>query len=521
MKISKLKDKKSWSLILYIGIATVLWQSCMTHAMVKSAKQLDSIQKLADAYSSQYRLSTIGENELNEYISSLQAMRDSLPDSTAAEYEMDSAIISKTLFVKKDNWPDEVTMGVQLYTAEGKILQGFAPPYLDKKTDVYSIWHGLRDTNINDMSVNEDLICNRGEVFVPQQYSVREIRKTREKPKAICYLLDLSGSMGSRSEYLEKAIRKMIISSKEGDLYSIVVFVGETETVLPLTAIKDSALAVFPLADNIKSDLQGGSSVTRALDAAVKEISLAPDGYDKYVAMMTDGMEVEDDYEEARIIESANEQDINVYSFTLRGMNDVSRLKRITERTEGRFYMMFQLKEIKYAFADMYLDKSSYYEITYKPVGCRGQHGVAADISIPVAGENFKLTSSGMYSLEILPPPTANVSVAFLEINFASGSFEIEENSLGTIKDISDELKNKKPKLVQVIGHTDNVGGENENQVLSENRAKAVMEKLIELGVPKNIINHKGAGELDPVAENTTEKGRALNRRTELKIVWQ
>ena len=77
----------------------------------------------------------------------------------------------------------------------------------------------------------------------------------------------------------------------------------------------------------------------------------------------------------------------------------------------------------------------------------------------------------------------------------------------------------KNPKVtVKVEGHTDSTGSKVFNQTLSEKRAKAVSNYLIEKGVEKSRISIKGYGPSKPIATNTTKEGRAKNRRTELKF---
>ncbi|VVN89744.1 OmpA family protein [Pseudomonas fluorescens] len=70
-----------------------------------------------------------------------------------------------------------------------------------------------------------------------------------------------------------------------------------------------------------------------------------------------------------------------------------------------------------------------------------------------------------------------------------------------------------------VTGHTDSVGSDAYNQKLSDRRAHSVVEYLISQGVPRSsFVSVAGAGESQPVADNKTADGRALNRRTEIKI---
>ena len=72
---------------------------------------------------------------------------------------------------------------------------------------------------------------------------------------------------------------------------------------------------------------------------------------------------------------------------------------------------------------------------------------------------------------------------------------------------------------ILISGHTDNVGKPADNLTLSNNRAKAVIAYLQQNGISKTRLIAKGLGETKPIADNNTETGRALNRRTELSIV--
>lgn len=72
---------------------------------------------------------------------------------------------------------------------------------------------------------------------------------------------------------------------------------------------------------------------------------------------------------------------------------------------------------------------------------------------------------------------------------------------------------------LQVYGHTDDVGTDQYNQALSERRAKAVADYLVEAGVPKDIVTTKGFGRSSPRVKATTSEARSRNRRVEIGIV--
>ena len=72
--------------------------------------------------------------------------------------------------------------------------------------------------------------------------------------------------------------------------------------------------------------------------------------------------------------------------------------------------------------------------------------------------------------------------------------------------------------IIEIGGHTDNVGANEYNQTLSENRAKAVYDYLLENGIPTERLSYKGYGETEPISSDETENDRAENRRTEFKI---
>ena len=117
-----------------------------------------------------------------------------------------------------------------------------------------------------------------------------------------------------------------------------------------------------------------------------------------------------------------------------------------------------------------------------------------------------------------LQPIEINASVVLNNIFFDVNKFDLKPESQVELDKLV-QLLNDNPTLkVEISGHTDNVGKPADNLVLSDNRAKAVVNYLISKGIATQRLTFKGYGETVPVADNKTEEGRALNRRTEMKV---
>lgn len=131
-----------------------------------------------------------------------------------------------------------------------------------------------------------------------------------------------------------------------------------------------------------------------------------------------------------------------------------------------------------------------------------------------------KSAPDSVYKKDIpLQPVELNASVVLKNILFASNSAELENISLVELNKLLQLLAENPTLKVQINGHTDNVGKPAENLKLSANRAKAVVDFLVGKGVKLERLTYKGFGETKPIADNKTEEGRALNRRTEFVVV--
>ncbi len=105
-----------------------------------------------------------------------------------------------------------------------------------------------------------------------------------------------------------------------------------------------------------------------------------------------------------------------------------------------------------------------------------------------------------------------------LKVNFESSSATILASSKQKIRDFATYLKNNPNKKVTIEGYTDNSGTRSKNFALSTKRAKAVRQLLISYKIKASRIKAIGKGDLNPIADNDTEIGRANNRRIEAVI---
>lgn len=102
---------------------------------------------------------------------------------------------------------------------------------------------------------------------------------------------------------------------------------------------------------------------------------------------------------------------------------------------------------------------------------------------------------------------------------FDFAKFSLRTESYPELKRLIDFLNSNPAVRIEIGGHTDSVGSDENNLLLSQNRAKSVLDYLIQKGISAQRLTAKGYGETKPLADNQTNEGRQLNRRVEVKIL--
>jgi outer membrane protein OmpA-like peptidoglycan-associated protein len=108
--------------------------------------------------------------------------------------------------------------------------------------------------------------------------------------------------------------------------------------------------------------------------------------------------------------------------------------------------------------------------------------------------------------------------VSMSDVLFDTGKYSLKPDAREKLAKVSGILLSYPGLNIQVGGYTDNVGGDAMNQELSENRAAAVRDYLVQQGVATNSVSAKGFGSTSPVASNESSAGRQQNRRVELLV---
>lgn len=162
---------------------------------------------------------------------------------------------------------------------------------------------------------------------------------------------------------------------------------------------------------------------------------------------------------------------------------------------------------------------------------CKDQYGVAKYQGCPVPDsdndgvndENDKCpqvpgTAENGGCPAIKEEVVKRVEFAARNIYFNTGSAQLLSKSFAPLNEVVKVLNEDAHLKLTIEGHTDNVGKDDFNQTLSENRAKAVKDYLVSKGIDEARISSQGFGETQPVADNNTAAGRAKNRRVVMNV---
>lgn len=191
-------------------------------------------------------------------------------------------------------------------------------------------------------------------------------------------------------------------------------------------------------------------------------------------------------------------------------VNDFKGKPRINETVifEGNKTKPFMFTTDKNGKVIAYLPKGDRYKIKLLSLG---EDLDEDELEIPDSEDQILASIEIQFELPL--------SITLNNVLYASGSAILDPKSFKSLDKLALIMERKPALEIEIVGHTDNIGDAEANQLLSEKRAASVKAYLINKGIKAERIQSSGKGPTEPVADNDSEKGRKLNRRTEIKIL--
>jgi len=355
-------------------------------------------------------------------------------------------------------------------------------------------------------------------VFIYENGEKKQVISVEKVPSAeiitidFVFVLDKTGTM---QRYID-AIKQNIINFTKSLLkrnidyrLGLILFSDEVEKIYqPTKNVYDflnwvSAVKAYGGGDEKENALEALATTTK-IDYRKEATRIAVIITDAPYHQLGEQGDGKTNYSTNSIISTLQKNQIRVFSIT---PQDLDQYKKISQMTRGSWY------DLEYPFSTV-LDNFSnqltnLFFVTY--LSTRSTVPDSIDIGIYDPKTN-KITRKSIPIVEL------GRKLILEHLLFGVASYTLPP-VIPELDILSDFMKAKPNIRILVEGHTDSVGGLESNQILSEKRAQAVKEYLVNKGIDPSRIETVGFGKSKPIANNNTTFGRQLNRRTEIVII--
>lgn len=422
-----------------------------------------------------------------------------------ATRSIDSVDISA---LKTDVWklehysfPDSIRLFVRVLDSNGFVVTNMAAPY--KKDGAPDYFPVLTEKLGIRRKVREVDIAT---------FTVREFGEKDSIPTNIALAIDCSGSMKGAKETIDLGTELFIEMKRSCDNISLTAYHKEIRSVFPLSSDTGAMLREFR---EYKKYSQG--LFTATYDGILKTLQTLKDvplDQPKVCVVFSDGDENLSTVKIGDIFEYATKHNVSIYCVGF-GYAQDEPLQDLSLYTGGKYYRAYTKKDLLSIFLDIYRSLRNYYLVTYTPPRYEGLHTV--DLTVRVPGRDT-LIARGVYDKTPLSPIDPRDEFSKL-ILFAYNESDIDTASYYILDELSDALERFENVVLEVQGHTDNIGTEEYNQILSQSRAESVKSALVNRGVDATRLRTRGMGFMMPMVPNDSEENRAKNRRTVFRIL--
>lgn len=342
--------------------------------------------------------------------------------------------------------------------------------------------------------------------------SVEKISVKERVPVDFVFVLDVTGTMQTSINGIRNNIEKFTQSLvNRGVDYR-----------LGLVMYSDVVEKVYPLNEDVKQFLQwvtglwasgGGDERENTLEALVEagKMKFRPSA-NRVAVVITDAPYHQEGergngrttYTTQTIIEYLKDKQLRAFCIAPLGLKEYM---RISSETRGA---VFDITQPFSKILDTYSSQlTNLYAVTYRS----DQPAIPDSLNVGIL-DKYKRE----LVMKMIPVVEIGRKLIIENLLFATGSSTIAD-SVFELEVIREFLTNKPKVTIRVEGHTDSRGNKRSNQLLSQKRADAVKNYLIRKGIAGDRIQTEGFGDTRPIADNTTDFGRRLNRRTEVVIV--
>ena len=422
-----------------------------------------------------------------------------------ATRSIDSVDISA---LKTDVWklehysfPDSIRLFVRVLDSNGFVVTNMAAPY--KKDGAPDYFPVLTERLGIRRKVREVDIAT---------FTVREFGEKDSIPTNIALAIDCSGSMKGAKETIDLGTELFIEMKRSCDNISLTAYHKEIRSVFPLSSDTGAMLREFR---EYKKYSQG--LFTATYDGILKTLQTLKDvplDQPKVCVVFSDGDENLSTVKIGDIFEYATKHNVSIYCVGF-GYAQDEPLQDLSLYTGGKYYRAYTKKDLLSIFLDIYRSLRNYYLVTYTPPRYEGLHTV--DLTVRVPGRDT-LIARGVYDKTPLSPIDPRDEFSKL-ILFAYNESDIDTASYYILDELSDALERFENVVLEVQGHTDNIGTEEYNQILSQSRAESGKSALVNRGVDATRLRTRGMGFMMPMVPNDSEENRAKNRRTVFRIL--
>jgi outer membrane protein OmpA-like peptidoglycan-associated protein len=415
--------------------------------------------------------------------------------------------------IEIDEYPNNLKIYARVFDSTGHFVTNMADPY---KSDPAKKYWANFDETLGQIHKEYRHIDN---------FEVREYGDKDSIPYNIALTIDYSGSMLGVINTIFQGTELFVGMKQRFDQIALSAFTKNFTEFVPMIKDTSKILTLYRMKRNqaMADYTNVYSAIYEALYNCTQEFEGTDPKVPRVLVIFTDGDDNYSKKEIGDIIEKAKEMKIHIFTVGF-GYTLDENLRFLAQYTGGKFYKAYTEKELISIFRDIYMSLRYYYYISYKPPKYWGLHKVTASLFAP--GRVDTLHAYGEYETSDLP--WAKVDQSFTRpIFFDFDKYDIKPENNQVIDEIVDQMLSHPRLKFEVQGHTDNVygghtdstGGIEYNRILSENRAKAVMNAIIAKGIEPKRLRFRGFGMTMPIAPNNTEEGRAKNRRTQFLIL--